>query len=86
MRDLKVSILSLATAALFLGTTATGQALDSRAFQPRDDAGFASIKRSFNATALSFLANFSCNSAGDNEACALTAAIFHKGKFWVLGR
>ena len=84
MRDLKVSVLSLAILpALFVGA-ATAQVVDPTAFQPRNDAGLGSIKRSFNATQLTNVPGISCN--GEPKACALTSAIWHKGRFWVFGR
>ncbi len=85
MRDLKVSLLSLATfSALFLGSQATAQIISPDDFQPRNDAGVFAIKRSFNATQLTDFPGISCN--GEEKACALVSAIFHKGRFFVLGR
>ena len=83
MRDLKVSLLSLALSVLLVGT-ATAQVQNAVDFQPRNDAGLGAIKRSFNATQLTNVPGISCNN--EPKACALTSAIWHKGRFWVFGR
>ena len=84
MRDLKVSVLSLAILPALVVGAATAQVVDPTAFQPRNDAGLGSIKRSFNATQLTNVPGISCN--GEPKACALTSAIWQNGRFWVFGR
>ena len=85
MRNLQVSFLSAALTALCLSTTpGTAQILNPSDFQPRNDAGLGSIKRSFNATQLVDVPFISCT--GQAKACALTAGILYKGRFWILGR